>query len=194
MSTKRFMSRFLSGFFLSGVAVATTLAAMPIQPGIAQTNQGLTLFGGVPSEYRLPYTLRYNQPRSTRAVYYLRVPGTRMDRAASSFRITYPEAFTIRNGTFDTKQIKVRRGGGTGGAEIPVQEVTWDPASSQINITLAEDIPAETTFLIEMNGIRNPDRFGMQRFNLQAEARGDVLPRYLGTWELLVAEDRGGDR
>ena len=34
-------------------------------------------------------------------------------------------------------------------------------------------------------------RFGMHRFNLQAEARGDVLPRYLGSCELLVAEDMG---
>ncbi|MGB3298582.1 MAG: DUF2808 domain-containing protein [Phormidesmis sp.] len=191
MSAKRSMSRLLSGFFLSGVAVATTLSAMPIQASIAQTNQGLTLFGGVDSEYRLPYTLRNNQPRSTRAIYYLRVPGTRMDRAASSLRITYPEAFTNRNGTFDPDQIKVRRGRGTGGSEIPVDEVTWDPASSQINIFLTEDIPADTSFVIEMDGIRNPDRFGMHRVNLQAEGRGDVLPRYLGTWELLVAEERG---
>lgn len=191
MSAKRSISRLLSGFFLSGVAVATTLSVMPIQPGIAQTNQGLTLFGGVDSEYRLPYTLRNNQPRSTRAVYYLRVPGTRMDRAASSLRITYPEAFTNRNGTFDTDQIKVRRGRGTGGSEIPVNEVTWDPASSQINIFLTEDIPADTSFVVEMDGIRNPNRFGMHRFNLQAESRGDVLPRYLGTWELLVAEEMG---
>ena len=183
--------RILSGLFLSGAAIATTLSILPATPVSAQTNQGITIFGGVDSEYRLPYTLRNNQPRSTRARYYLRVPGSRMDRAASSLRITYPDAFTSRSGRFDIDQIKVRRGRGTGGTEIAVEEVTWDADSSQIEIFLAEDIPADTSFVVAMEGIRNPNRFGMHRFNLQAESRGDVLPRYLGTWELLVAEDMG---
>lgn len=191
MSAKRSISRLLSGLFLSGAAIATTIAILPTAPGVAQTNQGLTLFGGVDSEYRLPYTLRNNRPRSTNALYYLRVPGTRMDRAASKLRITYPEAFTNRRGSFDTDSIEVRRGRGRGGSEIEVEEVTWDPDSSQIEIFLAEDIPADTSFVVSMSNIRNPNRFGMHRFNLQAEARGDVLPRYLGTWELLVAEDMG---
>ncbi|MEL6471721.1 MAG: DUF2808 domain-containing protein [Cyanobacteria bacterium J06623_4] len=191
MSAKRSMFRLLSGLALSGAAIATTLWALPTRPTLAQTNQGLTLFGGVDSEYRLPYTLRNNEPRSTRAHYFLRVPGTRMDRAASALRITYPEAFTNRRGAFDTDQIQVRRGRGSGGREIPVDEVVWVPEASQLEIYMAEDIPADTSFVITMSDVRNPDRFGMHRFNLQAESRGDVLPRYLGTWELLVAEDRG---
>ncbi|MEM9087544.1 MAG: DUF2808 domain-containing protein [Cyanobacteria bacterium P01_F01_bin.53] len=191
MSAKRSMYRLLSGIALSGVAIATTLTAMPVQPGVAQTNQGLTLFGGVDSEFRLPYNLRNNQPRSTRAHYYLRVPGTRMERAVSTLRITYPEAFTNRRGAFNTDQIKVRRGRGTNGREIPIDEVIWTRESGQIDIYLSEDIPADTSYVIAMEGIRNPNRFGMHRFNLQAESRGDVLPRYLGTWELLVAEDMG---
>ncbi len=191
MSAKRSMSRLLSGLCLSGVAIATTLSVMPVTPSIAQTNQGITLFGGVDSEYRLPFTLRNNQPRSPRARYFLRVPGARMATAASALKITYPEAFTTRNGAFDTDQITVRYGRGTGGAEVPLQEVTWDPESSQINIVLAEDIPADTSFVVAMEGIRNPNRFGMHRFNLQTSGRGDVLPRYIGTWELLVAEDMG---
>ena len=191
MSAKRSLSRVLSGLFLSGAAIATTAIALPTAPSIAQTNQGVTLFGGVDSEYRLPYTLRNNQPRSSRAAYYLRVPGTRMDRAASSLRITYPEAFTNRSGSFDTNQIQVRRGRGTGGREIAVQEVVWNEEAGQIDIYLDEIIPADTSFVVAMTGIRNPNRFGMHRFNLQAETAGDVLPRYLGTWELLVAEDMG---
>ena len=191
MSAKRSMYRFLSGVALSGAAIATILTALPVQPGVAQTNQGLTLFGGVDSEFRLPYTLRNNQPRSTRAAYYLRVPGDRIERAASQLRISYPEAFTNRSGAFDIDQITVRRGRGSGGREIPVDEVVWTPESSQLDIYLTEDIPADTSFVIAMEGIRNPNRFGMHRFNLQAESRGDVLPRYLGTWELLVAEDMG---
>lgn len=190
MFAKRSLSRLLSGLFLSGAAIATTVA-LPTAPSLAQTNQGMTLFGGVDSEYRLPYTLRNNQPRSTRAAYFLRVPATRMDRAASTLRITYPEAFTDRRGAFDTEQIEVRRGRGTGGREIPVREVVWDEASGQIDIYLDEIIPADTSFVVAMTGIRNPNRFGMHRFNLQAETTGDVLPRYLGTWELLVAEDMG---
>lgn len=191
MSAKRSMYRLLSVVALSGAAIATTLTALPVQPGVAQTNQGITLFGGVDSEFRLPYTLRNNQPRSTRAAYYLRVPGDRIDRAASHLRISYPEAFTNRSGAFDTDQIKVRRGRGPGGREIPVDEVVWTPESSQLDIYLTEDIPSDTSFVIAMEGIRNPNRFGMHRFNLQAESRGGVLPHYLGTWELLVAEDMG---
>lgn len=191
MSAKRSLSRLLSGLFLSGAAITTAVVALPTEPSIAQTNQGVTLFGGVDSEYRLPYTLRNNQPRSTRAAYFLRVPGTRMDRAASSLRITYPEAFTKRRGSFNTNRIEVRRGSGTGGREIPVREVSWNEESGQIDIYLDEVIPADTSFVVAMTGIRNPNRFGMHRFNLQAETTGDVLPRYLGTWELLVAEDMG---
>lgn len=190
--SKRSMFRLLSGLALSGAAIATTLSVLPAQPGVAQTNQGLTLFGGVDSEYRLPYTLRNNQPRSPRAHYFLRVPGTRMEAAASKLRISYPEAFTNRRGSFDTDKIEVRRGRGTGGREIEVEEVVWVPESSQIEIYLAEEIPADTSFVVAMSGIRNPNRFGMHRFNLQVEARGDVLPRYVGTWELLVAEDTDG--
>ncbi|MGB7085485.1 MAG: DUF2808 domain-containing protein [Phormidesmis sp.] len=192
MSAKRSMYRLLSGLALSGAAIATTLTAVPVQPGVAQTNQGITLFGGVDSEFRLPYTLRNNRPRSTRAHYYLRVPADRMERAASHLRITYPESFTDRNGSFDTDKITVRRGSsGTGGREIPAEDIVWSPESGQIDIYLTEDIPADTSYVIAIEGTRNPDRFLMARFNLQAESRGDVLPRYLGTWELLVAEDMG---
>ncbi|MEM6451921.1 MAG: DUF2808 domain-containing protein [Cyanobacteria bacterium P01_D01_bin.105] len=191
MSAKRSLSRLVSGLFLSGAVIASTVAVLPTAPSVAQTNQGLTLFGGVSSEYRLPYTLRNNQPRSTRAAYYLRVPGTRMDRAATSLRITYPESFTRRNGSFDTDRIEVRRGRGTGGREIPVRQVVWDEDSGQIDIYLDEVIPADTSFVVAMTGVRNPDRFLMMRANALAESTGDVLPRYLGTWELLVAEDMG---
>ena len=191
MSAKRSLSRVLSGLFLSGAAIATTVTALPIQPSIAQTNQGLTIFGGVDSEYRLPYTLRNNSPRNTRAAYFLRVPGSRIEAAVSSLRITYPDAFTRRNGEFNPEQIKVVRGRSSRGREIPVDEVVWNAESGQIDIYMAEDIPADTSFVVAMTGIRNPDRFGMQRFNLQTESRGDVLPRYVGTWELLVAEDMG---
>ena len=189
MSAKRSMFRLLSGLALSGAAIATTLSTLPVQPGMAQTGQGLTIFGGVDSEFRLPYTLRNNSPRNTRAHYFLRVPGTRMERAVSKLRISYPEAFTNRSGSFDTDRIEVRRGRGTGGREIEVDEVVWIPESSQLEIYMAEDIPADTSFVIAMSGIRNPNRFGMHRFNLQAESRGEVLPRYVGTWELLVAEE-----
>ncbi|EDX85213.1 hypothetical protein S7335_2912 [Synechococcus sp. PCC 7335] len=183
-------ARLLSGLALSGVAIATTLSTLPIHPSLAQTNPGITLWGGVDSEYRLPYTLRNNRPRSTRAQYYLRVPGTRIDSAVSKLSITYPEAFTDRNGSFNTDEIRVRRGRGSGDREIPIDEVVWIPEASRLEIFLTEDIPADTSFVIDAR-VRNPDRFGMHRFNLQAESRGDVLPRYLGTWELLVAEDRG---
>lgn len=191
MPKKRSMFRSFVGLALSGAAIATTLSVVPAQPSVAQTNQGFTLFGGVDSEFRLPYTLRNNRPRSTRAHYNLRVPSSQMSTAASTLRITYPEAFTNRSGAFDPERITVHRGRNTRGREIPVEEVVWSPEAGQIEIYLAEDIPAETSFVIALAGIRNPNRFGMHRFSLQTETRGDVLPRYVGTWELLVAEDMG---
>ena len=191
MSVKRSVSGVLSGLFLSGAAIATTLALLPTQPGVAQTGQGLTIFGGVDSEYRLPYTLRNNSPRSTRAAYFLRVPGTRVEAAVSSLRITYPDTFSRRNGSIAPDSIKVLRGRGSRGREIPVDEVVWNEETGQIDIYMSEDIPADTSFVVAMTDIRNPDRFGMQRWNLQTESRGDVRVRYVGTWELLVAEDMG---
>lgn len=191
MSAKRSISRLLSGLFLSGAAIATTVTLLPTQPGFAQTNQGLTIFGGVDSEFRLPYTLRNNSPRNTRAAYFLRVPGTRVEAAVSSLRITYPEEFTNRNGSFNPDNIQVLRGKSSKGREIPIDEVVWSAENGQIDIYMSEDIPAETSFVIAMKGIRNPDRFGMQRFNLQTESRGNVRARYIGTWELLVAEEMG---
>ncbi|PZO12151.1 MAG: hypothetical protein DCF25_18090 [Leptolyngbya foveolarum] len=191
MAAKHSVFRLLSGLFLSGAAIATTLTILPTQPGFAQTSQGLTIFGGVDSEFRLPYTLRNNSPRNTRAAYFLRVPGTRVEAAVSRLRITYPDAFTDRNGVFDPENIQVLRGKGSKGREIPVDQVVWSEESGQIDIYMSEDIPADTSFVIAMKGIRNPDRFGMQRFNLQTESRGDVRARYIGTWELLVAEEMG---
>lgn len=188
MTAPSSIRRILSGMTLSAAAIAIAVG-VPVLPTLAQTNPGLTLFGGVDSEYRLSYTLQYNEPRSPRARYYLRVPGDKLERAVSHFRISYPLNFTERNGAFDVDSIEVRRGRGRGGDTIPLDDVVWTPESGQLDLYFQDVVPAETSVVIVMSDVRNPNRFGIHNFNLEAEYRGDVLPRYIGTWEMLVAEE-----
>ena len=57
----------------------------------------------------------------------------------------------------------------------------------KIEIYLAEDIPANTSFVIDFEKVRNPNRALMQRVNLQVIPRGNDLATYIGTWEMLIA-------
>jgi hypothetical protein len=182
---KHFIRRSLLG--LSAIALTMGMQAAPIGAQTEGTGGGLTLWGGVDADFRLPYQLQYNTRRSPRTRMVLRVPGDKVERAVSQLIITYPEAFTNYSGSFNVDSIEVRRGRGTNGALIPVDEVVWTPENQSLNIYLLDDIPADTTFTIVASDVRNPNRALMSRFNLQMQYRGDVLPVYGGTWELLLA-------
>lgn len=179
-----------SGLLVSGLAIAGAIgvAALP-SASLAQTMPGLTIFGGVDPEYRLAYSIDYNTPRNTRARYYLRVPESKLERAVNEIEIDYPLAFTDDAGGFDPANIELREGGGRGGDAIPVSEVNWNPESGTIEIYPLEPISADTSFVIVMNKVRNPNNFGIHYFNLKAMYQGDILRRYLGTWPLEVSAE-----
>jgi len=171
---------------VSAVAIATALAALPTLPSTAQTREGVTIFGGVDPEFRLPYRLFNNTRRNRRAHYFLRVPSSRVDRALSDLRIVYPDTFSEYNGQFDVDKIKVYRGRNDRGEEIPIDEVVWTPEANQLDIYLLEQIPADTYFTVTMRNVRNPDRTLQIPFNLYAPSPGAPLNQLVGIWNLTL--------
>jgi len=174
---------------------AATLACLPTVPVLAQSynSDGLTLFGGVDADLRLPYNLRNNERRNNRAQYALRVPGDKVQRATQRISIVYPEAFSNHSGRLNLEKIEVRRGRGTDGsvidvAEIEEQEIVFqNRPATRLDIYLTDDIPSDTTFTVVMDNVRNPNRALMQRFWLGLQYTGDPILAYVGAWELLIA-------
>ena len=164
---------------------------------------GLTIFGGVESRYRLAYRLLNNTRRNSRAHWELEIRGDKLQEATSALVVTLPESFTRYNGRIDLDEITMRYGRiDSKGEPIVIDEVRWDDVVfsgandlseelDKIEIFLAEDIPADTSVTIEVNKVRNPNRSLVLRTNLQVFPRGQELATYIGTWEMLVAyEDR----
>ncbi len=203
MTPKKLMQWGLAGLMLSSAAVASV--SLPTLAQDSYNTDGLTIFGGVDGEYRLPYDLRNNTRRNTRAMYTLEVGGDKIQAAASTLIVTIPESFTRYRGRINLDEISVRYGRiDNEGSSIPVDEVRWDDRVfsgandlsddlDKIEIFLAEDIPADRSFTIEFGKVRNPNRSLMLRTNLQVVERGQELPNYIGTWEMLVAYEIDND-
>lgn len=188
MTVKRF-----ARWCVSGLAIALTLAALPALPGTAQTREGLTIWGGVDTERRLPYRLFNNEPRSTRAHYHLRVPADHVDRALSDLQIIYPDAFNEYNGRFNLEDdnIRVYRGRNDRGEEIEIDEVVWTPEANRLDIYLLEQIPQDTYFTVVLRHVRNPDRALQQPFGLYAPSPGAPLNTIVGIWNLSLGYEDG---
>ncbi len=188
------------GWKRGALALAAAAAAcLPTVPVLAQSynGDGMTLFGGVDADLRLPYNLSNNERRNTRTQYALRVPGDKVQRATQRISITYPEAFSNHSGRLNLESIEVRRGRGTDGTlfdieDIQEQEVVFqNRPATRLDIYLTEDIPSDTTFTVVLDDVRNPNRALMQRFWLGLQYTGDPILAYVGAWELLIAyEDR----
>lgn len=197
MTPKKMMQWGLAGLMLSSAAF--TGLSLPTLAQDSYNTDGLTIFGGVDGRYRLAYSLRNNTRRNTRARYELEVGGDKLQAAASTLIVTIPESFTRYRGRVNLDEISVRYGRiDNEGSSIPVDEVRWDDRVfsgandlsddlDKIEIFLAEDIPADRSFTIEFGKVRNPNRSLMVRTNLQVVERGQELPNYIGTWEMLVA-------
>lgn len=200
MMLKNFMRWGLAGLLLS----SATLAGLNT-PTMAQLNSyerdGLTILGGADPDFRLSYQLLNNTPRNKRAKWNMEVPGDQLGAATTAMVVTLPESFTRYRGRIDLDEITVRYGRIDGeGEEIAVDEVRWDDVVfsgandlsedlDKIEIFLAEDIPADKSITISFNKVKNPTRSLMLRTNLQVFPRGQELPTYVGTWEMLVAYD-----
>lgn len=187
------------------IAVGAQTALQPI-PAMAQLNrtcQGFTLFGGVDSEYRLAYCIDNNERRDTRARYYLKVAGRVVSRDVIELDIIYPEAFEEEGGHFDNATIEIREGTGRGGAVIPAETfiaansddaegVEIDSAESPGNVLSIipdQPIPANTSFVVVISDVRNPNRYGLHNFNLDVVYQGDAFSQFIGLWALDVAAE-----
>lgn len=164
---------------VSALAIASCVLVSLPTLSLAQGLPGLTVFGGPGRENELRYRLDYNGVRARRDRYRLRVPASKLERAVSEFRITYPENFTRHGGKFDPDEIEVR----VDGDSLPLDEVVWDQEGSQIEIYLTDPIPARTNVEIVFSDVQNPRRVGMHFFNASIGSPGDIpLMQYIGTW------------
>ncbi|MDA0265400.1 MAG: DUF2808 domain-containing protein [Cyanobacteria bacterium] len=171
--------------------LASGAIAPVTQPALAQrctTTAGFTLFGGIDSEVRLAYAIDNNERRSTRARYYLKVAaGAVSPREILELEIFYPQGFEDNHGNFDNAEIEVREGTGRGGDVIPTSEIVVDSESNTIQIYFEDAIPESTSFMVVIDKVRNPNRYGIHYFHLDALYQGDSVRTQIGTWPLDVA-------
>ncbi|MFQ4137588.1 DUF2808 domain-containing protein [Nodosilinea sp. PGN35] len=172
---------------LAAVAAAVGLSTALPQPTQAQT--GLTIFGGVETEYRLNYLIDFNFPYSTNSRYYLNIMRTKLPRDVISLEIDYPDTFTEIGGRFNPNSIELRSGTWRGDSPIAVKAIDWIEDENRIEIIPEEPIPANTNLVVVMSDVRNPRRYGYHYFNLRMMYQGDVINQYVGTWPMEIAAD-----
>lgn len=183
MTIKHWIQRSLMGVFaVSGLAIAGSTA-------IAQTTDGLTIFGGVEAQYRLGYYIDNNERRSNDARYYLRVAGRKVPKDVLELQITYPEEFEEEGGYFDNARVELRDGTGRGGATIPVDEVIVDTEANILEIYPVEPITANSNFVVVLHDVRNPNRYGNHFFLLDVLYQGGPLREFVGVWPLEIAAE-----
>ncbi|MGB3135530.1 MAG: DUF2808 domain-containing protein [Nodosilinea sp.] len=172
---------------LAAVAAAVGLSATLAQPSQAQS--GLTVFGGVDVEYRLPYFIDFNHPYSSNSRYYLNIQRTKLPRDVISLEIDYPAAFSEVGGRIDPSRVELRSGDWRGRDVIPVRTVDLFEDENRIEIIPAEPIPANTNLVVVLSDVNNPRRYGYHYFNLRMMYQGDVINQYAGTWPMEIASD-----
>jgi hypothetical protein len=182
MSINRLKRYALGLLAASGVAIAGGTA-------IAQTTEGLTIFGGIDAQYRLSYFIDNNERRSSDARYYLRVAGRKITQEVLELQISYPEEFEDEGGYFTKSKIELRDGSGRGGATIPIDEVILNTANNVFEIYPSEPIPPNSNFVIVLHDVRNPNRYGNHFFLLDALYQGGPLPEFVGIWPLEVSAE-----
>lgn len=171
---------------LAAATLATSAGVAVLKPALAQS--GITIFGGVETEYRLRYFIDFNRPRNRNTRYYLQVNRTRLPREVISLEIEYPESFTERRGRLNPNAIELREGEWRGGGVIP-SSLEWIEEEGRIVIVPEAPIPANTDFVVVMSDVLNPNRYGYHYFNLRMTYQGDVADRYVGTWPLELGVD-----
>ena len=177
MRFKRWLNgSLLAAMVASGLAIGSS--------AIAQTTDGLTIFGDVDAQYRLGYYIDRNKRRSNNARYYLRVAGRKVPREVLELQVTYPEKFEEEGGHFDNSRIELRDGTGRGGATIPVDEIIMDTEANVFEIYPIDPLPANSNFVIVIHDVRNPNRYGNFFFTLDALYQGGPLREFVGIWPI----------
>ncbi len=175
-----FTTKSSMGRLVSAVAVTSCLLTGFSVRSWAQSNPGLTLFGGVPRENQLSYYLDFGGQPNGWDRYRLRIPAKKMELGVAQFAISYPDYY---DGKFDPKKIEVR----VRGKSMPLSEVEWDKENHRIQIYLEEPISANNPVELVFSNVKNPAFGGIYYFNCQILTPGDVpLPRYLGTWIMSI--------
>ncbi|HEY9751473.1 MAG TPA: DUF2808 domain-containing protein [Coleofasciculaceae cyanobacterium] len=166
---------------LPGLAIAGCLVAGLPSLTQAQSNPGLTLWGGIQREDNLNYYLDFGGKPGGWDRYRLRIPQKKMKLAVAQFAIAYPNYY---KGEFDPKRVEVL----VNGKSVPLQEVNWNKENNLIEIFPVEPVPAGSSVEIQLENVRNPSPGGMYYFNLQVLSPGDVpLLRYVGTWVISIS-------
>ena len=180
MFTTKFTAKSSIGRLVSAVAVTSCLVTGFSLRSWAQSNSGLTLFGGVARENQLSYYLDFGGQRDAWDRYRLRIPAKKMELGVAQFSISYPDYY---DGKFDPKKIEVR----VRGKSVPLSEVNWDKENHRIQISLEEPILANNPVELVFSNVKNPPFGGIYYFNCQILTPGDApLPRYLGTWIMSI--------
>lgn len=175
------LSRFSKPLVFKSLAIAGCLVAAVPAISIAQSNPGLTIFGGVKGEDNLNYHLDFGGRSGSWDRYRLRIGAKKMKLAVAQFAISYPDYY---KGEFDTKQVEVFYKG----KSVPLQEVKWNKENNILEIYPTEPVPAGGDVEIQLSNVRNPNFGGMYYFNCQILSPGDVpLLRYLGTWVVTIS-------
>ena len=115
--------------------------------------------------------------------------GRVVPRDIIELEISYPEAFEEEGGYFTSATIELREGTGRGDADIPIAEVVVDPETNLLEIYPEEPIPANTSFIVVLSDVRNPNRYGLHNFNLNVMYQGDSFRQFVGLWALDVAAE-----
>ncbi|MCL2931579.1 MAG: DUF2808 domain-containing protein [Trichodesmium sp. MAG_R03] len=170
---------------LSALIVSSCLLTGFSMASLAQGMPGFTLFGGPEQKNQLNFRLDSGKS-GTWDRYRLRIPANKLNLAVAQLSIFYPNYY---KGTFDTKKIEIRVGGGNSEKpeSILLDEVVWDQENNFIEIYPSEPIPAGNKIEVVLHNVKNPRFGGMYHFNANIRTPGDVpLLRYIGTWLLSI--------
>ncbi|MTJ07445.1 MULTISPECIES: DUF2808 domain-containing protein [unclassified Anabaena] len=168
------MKRVLSSLAMTG-CLLTAFPALTWAGG-----QGFTLFSGVRTENRLPFSLDFNGQANATDRYRLKIPRGKMQLAVAQFAISYPNYY---DGSFDTKKVEIR----VKGKSLPVSEVKWDKEARVLEIFPEEPVPAGQEVTLVLSNVLNPAFGGMYNFRCLVLSPGDVpILRPLGYWILSI--------
>lgn len=160
---------------LSIVAVTGAIIGSVPFLALAQSNPGVTLFGGVERENILNYYLDFGGNSKSWDRYRLRIPGNKLTEGVAKLYVVYPDYF---DGKFDTEEIQVR----LNNKPLPLREVIWDQESRVIEIDLENPLLESRNIEIVMSNVYNPSS-GTFYLQGQMMTAGQIPLRLsLGTW------------
>jgi len=160
----------------ASLSICTCLYTIIPMVVTAQSNPGLTIFGGVDRENQLDYYLDFGGRPNNWDRYRLRIPGNKLTEGAARFIIKYPDYF---DGKFDPDRVEVK----VGEESLEIREVVWDQENYLLEIDLEQPLTEAKKVEIVLSNVKNPRNGGTFYFNCDVLAAGTIPIRlYVGTW------------